>query len=113
MSFLLSCPNCGPRDVYEFRFGGEYQKRPRPDAPSEAWVEYLYLRTNEAGAQREWWYHHLGCRAWFLAVRDTRTNAVLEVFRPEETTSEGGSAPLPNLPPEGCAGEAGARQAAE
>ena len=84
MSFLVPCPNCGPRDVYEFRFGGEYQKRPGPDALSEAWVEYLYLRANEAGAQTEWWYHRLGCRTWFLAVRDTRTNAVLEVFRPEE-----------------------------
>ena len=26
MSFLLACPLCGPRDVYEFRFGGEVQK---------------------------------------------------------------------------------------
>ena len=23
MSFLLRCPQCGPRDVYEFRWGGE------------------------------------------------------------------------------------------
>ena len=30
MSFLLACPLCGPRDVYEFRFGGEVQKRPAP-----------------------------------------------------------------------------------
>ena len=27
--------------------------------------------------QREWWYHRSGCRAWFIAERDTRTNEVL------------------------------------
>ena len=34
MSFLLACPNCGPRDVYEFRFQGEVTSRPAatPDA---------------------------------------------------------------------------------
>jgi heterotetrameric sarcosine oxidase delta subunit len=83
VSFLLTCPNCGPRDVYEFRFGGEYQTRPQPDAPAEAWVRYLYLRSNEAGIQKEWWYHRAGCHAWFLAQRDTRTNQVVEVIRPE------------------------------
>lgn len=84
MSFLLPCPNCGPRDVYEFRFGGERQERPHPDASPEAWADYLYFRSNEAGEQTEWWYHRLGCRGWFLAVRDTRTNAVREVFLPGE-----------------------------
>jgi sarcosine oxidase subunit delta len=84
MSFLLACPNCGPRDVYEFRFGGEAQKRPGPDAGREPWIEYLYFRTNDAGPQTEWWYHRMGCRTWFLAVRDTRTNQVREVRRPED-----------------------------
>src|SRR5262245_58125951 len=70
MSFLLECPNCGPRDVYEFRFGGEYQRRPPPDAAGPAWAEYLFFRTNAAGVQTEWWYHRLGCKAWFLGVRD-------------------------------------------
>ncbi len=80
MSFLVPCPHCGPRDVYEFRFGGEAQRRPVPDAPLDAWVHYVYLRTNEAGPQTEWWYHRLGCRTWFRARRDTRTNTILEVF---------------------------------
>jgi sarcosine oxidase delta subunit len=26
--------------------------------------------------QREWWFHRSGCRAWFIAERDTRTNEV-------------------------------------
>ena len=30
MSFLLTCPLCGPRDVYEYRYGGEVQQRPAP-----------------------------------------------------------------------------------
>ena len=34
MSFLLPCPNCGKRSVYEFRFGGEVKQTPAPDAPA-------------------------------------------------------------------------------
>ena len=35
-----------------------------------------------AGVQREWWNHRSGCRAWFIAERDTRTNEVLSVALP-------------------------------
>src|SRR5205814_9391619 len=35
------------------------------------------FRRNVAGVQREWWNHRFGCRLWFLAERDTRTNEVL------------------------------------
>jgi sarcosine oxidase subunit delta len=62
MSFLLNCPNCGPRDVSEFRHGGEIREAaaggnlPRP--------------------QRERWYHRFGCRRWLTAERDVRTNEV-------------------------------------
>ncbi len=34
--------------------------------------------------QREWWYHRSGCRAWFIAERDTRTNDVQWTALPEE-----------------------------
>ena len=44
---------------------------------------YNYFRRNAAGVQREWWYHRAGCRTWFLAERDTRTNEVLEVRLPD------------------------------
>jgi heterotetrameric sarcosine oxidase delta subunit len=80
MSFLLSCPTCGERSVYEFRFGGEVRQRPPEAAFLHEWADYLYARKNEAGVQKEWWYHHLGCRTWFFAVRDTTTNTVLETF---------------------------------
>ena len=32
MSFVLTCPNCGPREVTDFRFGGELVA-PSPDQP--------------------------------------------------------------------------------
>ena len=83
MSFLLNCPHCGNRSVYEFRFGGEVKSRPDPDANEEAWFRYTYTKVNEAGVQKEWWYHHCGCRQWLQAVRNTRTNQVLETFFPD------------------------------
>ena len=85
MSFLLPCPHCGPRGVYEFRFGGEVKQRPTPDAPKERWVDYIYTKTNEAGVQKEWWYHRDGCRQWMLVLRNTVSNQILEAFFPEET----------------------------
>ncbi len=82
MAFLLNCPNCGQRNVYEFRFGGEVTARPMPDAPQEDWSRYFYDRSNVAGVQREWWTHRFGCRKWFLALRDTTSNQVKETFWP-------------------------------
>src|SRR3954454_16559287 len=64
MSFLLCCPHCGGRSVYEFRLGGEVRQRPEVVASPREWAGYLYARKNESGVQKEWWYHHLGCRTW-------------------------------------------------
>jgi len=86
MGFLLTCPNCGERDVYEFRYGGEVRKRPGPSDAPESWAVYVYMRENSAGVQQEWWYHRMGCRQWFQALRDTRDNRVLRTFWPGETT---------------------------
>ena len=87
MSFLISCPHCGPRSVNEFRFGGEYQRRPGPDAAADNWVAYLYLRSNPMGPQREWWYHQMGCRTWFLATRDLRSNEISQTVLPGADTA--------------------------
>lgn len=84
MSFQLRCPHCGNRSVYEFLFGGEVKQRPAPDAPEEAWTHYRYTKANEAGLQKEWWYHRSGCRQWMQAVRNTITNEVLETWFPDE-----------------------------
>ena len=80
MSFLLNCPNCGERNVHEFRFGGEVTIRPVPDASGDEWSAYFYSRGNVAGVQQEWWIHRYGCRKWFQARRDTVTNQVQETF---------------------------------
>ena len=77
MSFLLPCPNCGPRDVNEFAYGGELTTRPRERPDVRVLGSYLYFRRNVAGVQRKWWLHRLGCELWFQAERNTTTNEVL------------------------------------
>ncbi|MFQ5944479.1 MAG: sarcosine oxidase subunit delta, partial [Anaerolineales bacterium] len=55
---LLECPNCGPRNASEFRYGGEVQSRPAPEDSGQArWTAYLYQRRNPMGVLREWWFH--------------------------------------------------------
>jgi heterotetrameric sarcosine oxidase delta subunit len=87
MSFLLPCPNCGPRDVHEFAYAGEVTARPRESPSQRELGSYVYFRRNAAGVQREWWYHRFGCELWFLAERDTRTNEVLKTELPSPTTA--------------------------
>jgi sarcosine oxidase delta subunit len=70
MSFLLPCPNCGPRDATEFRYGGQLLAVP--------------VGSNLPGVQRERWYHRHGCRRWLTAERDVRTNEVLRTGWLEE-----------------------------
>ena len=82
MSFLLRCPNCGERDVNEFGYAGEVTSRPKATPTLRELTSYLYFRRNVAGVQREWWYHRYGCRLWFQAERDTRTNEVQRVLVP-------------------------------
>jgi sarcosine oxidase subunit delta len=82
MTFLLECPNCGPRDVYEFKFQGEVTRRPGAGASQRELSAYVYFRANAAGPQREWWYHRTGCGLWFVADGDTRTNEVLRTEIP-------------------------------
>ncbi len=88
MSFLLPCPNCGPRDVNEFAYQGEVTVRPAKSPTQRDLTSYLYFRRNVAGVQREWWNHRLGCQAWFQAERDTRTNEVLLTELPQPAAGE-------------------------
>ena len=67
---LITCPNCGERNVAEFRFGGECKKRPAN----------LYLKENRLGLQQEWWYHRAGCGRWFIAERHTQTQMVEKTY---------------------------------
>lgn len=84
MSFVLTCPNCGVREVTDFGFGGEVQARPVAQPSFRELNAYNYFRRNVAGVQREWWFHRSGCRDWFLAERDTRTNEVLWTALPAD-----------------------------
>jgi heterotetrameric sarcosine oxidase delta subunit len=102
MSFLLPCPNCGPRDVNEFSCAGEVTVRPQPSPSLRELTSYVYFRRNVAGVQREWWYHRLGCEIWFQAERDTRTNEVLltEIVEPASPAGTAGpqEAAIPDTP---------------
>ena len=82
MSFLLTCPNCGVREVTDFGYGGEVTYRPSSRPTQRELNTYNYFRKNVAGVQREWWFHRSGCRVWFQADRDTRTNVVLATALP-------------------------------
>jgi sarcosine oxidase subunit delta len=65
MSFVLHCPHCGPREVYEFRYGGQIVSPP--------------VVRNLPGVQHERWYHRHGCKQWLAAERNVTTNEVLSV----------------------------------
>ncbi len=73
---LIRCPWCGERAESEFSFGGEADiARPgNPESLSdEEWGDYVFMRRNSLGVQREQWVHTHGCRRWFIAERDTRS----------------------------------------
>jgi sarcosine oxidase subunit delta len=84
VSVMIRCPNCGERSAYEFVFGGEVLKRPSADASDSDWYNYVYGRKNVHGVQKEWCYHRFGCKHWFLVIRDTSNNNVLETFLPAD-----------------------------
>ena len=76
----LHCPNCGPRNVDEFRYVGERRVRPDPaTADPVAWRTYLYLRVNPAGWTDETWLHRNGCRRYLVVERHTVSNVVRSV----------------------------------
>jgi heterotetrameric sarcosine oxidase delta subunit len=84
MTFLIDCPECGPREALEFSFGGETTRRAGPDATDLELAGYLYFRRNVLGWQAEWWLHRDGCRTWFLAERHTGSNEILRTYLPSD-----------------------------
>lgn len=77
----LKCPLCGDRDRREFTYYGAeaYLNRPGPEAPPQAWDDYLHLRDNPAGVTRDLWYHETGCAQWLIVTRNTVTHEVSAV----------------------------------
>jgi sarcosine oxidase delta subunit len=49
MSFVLTCPNCGAREVTDFGYGGEVTFRPRARPEARELNAYAYFRRNVAG----------------------------------------------------------------
>jgi sarcosine oxidase subunit delta len=82
---LIPCPHCGPRDESEFRYRGDASAvRPAADAGAEAFMAYVYERTNPAGWHVEWWLHAGGCRQMLKLLRHTGTHEIGGVARPDE-----------------------------
>lgn len=76
----IQCPYCGSRDLSEFTYLGDAMLADRPSGDDPvAMHDYVYLRTNPAGAQNELWYHSAGCRSWLDVTRDTRTHEIASV----------------------------------
>ena len=83
MALILTCPICGKRNGYEFRYWGE-DTGPRPAEAGlspGAWCDYVRMNKSTAGVQKEWWFHRDGCGAWFTTFREATRN--LEVEDPE------------------------------
>ena len=77
----LTCPLCGSRDRREFYYYGaeDYLNRPAPEAPPQAWDDYLHNRDNPAGVTQDLWYHEQGDRSWLVVTRNTVTHEILKV----------------------------------
>jgi sarcosine oxidase, subunit delta len=88
LSYVLTCPNCGVREVTDFAFGGELNPRPRTAPSRRELGEYNYFRRNVAGVQQEWWLHRSGCGEWFIAERNTLTNEVHWTAHPNDVFGE-------------------------
>jgi heterotetrameric sarcosine oxidase delta subunit len=86
----VDCPNCGPRNILEFRYGGEYNPRPPEPlaADQEEWTDYIFMQNNTQGQQKEWWYHRAGCQLWFLAERNTKSNVMAQTYYWEATQTD-------------------------
>ncbi len=75
MSYTITCPVCGKRDLGEFRFGNE-ERAQSPDQDKLTQIEYVnefIMHTTKAGPQKEWWCHASGCGSWFTIFRNTLT----------------------------------------
>lgn len=77
---ILTCPVNGPRPVSEFAYGGELREMPDPAGVSDAvWSDYVFNRSSVPCVKFEWWCH-TASGVWFIAERDTATDAVLRTF---------------------------------
>jgi sarcosine oxidase subunit delta len=81
---LINCPYCGPHPELEFRYAGEAHitRSNDPSSQSDAeWAAFLYGRSNPLGDHAERWRHVHGCGRFFNALRDTRSDKFLGVYK--------------------------------
>lgn len=71
----VTCPTCGTRPYEEFRYGSVFPVTPdRIADPLDRQVDYAWMQDNIDGPTLERWFHEAGCRRWFTARRNTRTD---------------------------------------
>jgi methylglutamate dehydrogenase subunit B len=75
----IDCPHCGERNASEFLYKGDASIE-RPQTPDQdAFFDFLYIRRNEAGPMKEYWFHAGGCRSWLIVTRNTVTHQITGV----------------------------------
>lgn len=85
---VMICPLNGPRNISEFVYGGEVVAEPDPNRCSDAeWTDYVFLKNNEAGIVREWWYH-VPTAYWFIAERNTVSEEIVRTYPAGELFKE-------------------------
>jgi sarcosine oxidase subunit delta len=76
----MNCPINGPRAISEFIYGGEVRSMPDPAAVTDdAWADYVFNRDSVPGVRQEWWCH-APSGVWFIAERDTTTDAIQRTY---------------------------------
>jgi sarcosine oxidase subunit delta len=77
---LMNCPVNGVRALSEFAYGGELRTVPDPAVASDAqWADYVFNRSGASAVKREWWCH-TPSGVWFIAERDTASDAILKTY---------------------------------
>lgn len=81
---IMNCPLNGPRNISEFVCGGEIIDMPDPGSCSDReWADYIFMENNTRGLIREWWLH-VPTSYWFIAERDTVSNAIMKTYPASE-----------------------------
>ncbi len=77
---IMNCPLNGPRNIFEFAYGGEVVTPPdSAHASDEEWAAFVFMEGNRAAVVREWWLH-VPTAYWFIAERDTVTDTIVRTY---------------------------------
>lgn len=81
---VMRCPLNGERNIDEFTYFGPVRERPDPETASDTdWAHYIFVVPNPFGLLREWWCH-TPTNFFFIAERDTVTDAIIRTYPPSE-----------------------------